>query len=205
MVAGVVVAGVWLAVATRSNSQAKPKAAQSGQAAGAGAKASTRLRWRSPYPELRVELLSSNGKVLARSGPARSTGEVKLRPGVYVLRAADRHGLWPGAVKRFEVGAYQVLTITPSPEVLAHYYFWLGKRLLKKERSRDEAVERAWRRAIKMKPRSVDTRLHLAAFLTLRGRYNEARGQLRKALDVAPRDERVIHLLNSIDQLEAAQ
>src|SRR5688500_3981245 len=73
------------------------------------------IRWQTPYPELRAELLTPTGEVAASSS-AQEPSAQPIQPGVYRIRISDRAGRWHMLEREIRVDPGQVITVAPTAD-----------------------------------------------------------------------------------------
>lgn len=158
------------------------------------------IEWDNPHSELRLELVSPKGKVLAASdGEAASVPTIS--PGEYRLRTSAIEGDWHPVERTITVRAGEPLKLAPSPESVAEYFTFHGATL--RNAGKEEEAKEAWRSAIQAAPTLPEPRLQLAESLITENRYSEAGAELRAVLDVSPDDPRAIRLLRRIREQSA--
>jgi hypothetical protein len=157
-----------------------------------------RLSWRNPVAELRLELVSNNGSVLASSAEAEAAKNVE--PGQYRLRITDNTGRWAPPEELVAAAPGQSLALGPTPKVVAGYYLWAGKRLYQEQKF--DRAERVWQKAVTAYPEAAEPHLQLAALLAVKYRYPEARQQVQDVLGRDPSNPQALQLLHTLNSLE---
>jgi hypothetical protein len=157
-----------------------------------------RLTWRNPVAELRLELVSNNGSVLASSLEATASNTVE--PGQYRLRITDNTGRWAPPEELVTAAPGEALALGPTPKVVAGYYLWAGKKLYQEQKF--DRAERVWQKAVTAYPEAAEPHLQLAALLAVRYRYPEARQQVQDVLGRDPSNAQALQLLHTLNSLE---
>jgi hypothetical protein len=160
--------------------------------------APARLAWRNPVAELRLELVSGSGAVVASSldhGPAKS-----VEAGQYRLRITDNTGQWAPPEEQVTAAPGETLSLGPTPRVMAGFYLWAGKKLYQEQKL--DRAERVWIKAVNAYPEGAEPHLQLAALLAVKYRYAEARHQVQAVLVREPGNSQALQLLHTLDSLE---
>lgn len=197
-VGGATVAGLWVVIQTFGNPVTAAGTQSRRGTAATLALAPARLSWKNPVSELRLELVSPSGVVIADSLKDRAGKQ--LDPGEYRLRIRETTGNWAPAEERIIVAPGEALGVSPSPRVVAGYYLWAGKKLYDQQKL--QRAERVWGKAVAAYPEANDARLQLAALLAVRYRYQEARSHLRRVLQRDPANPEALRLMKTLDELE---
>jgi hypothetical protein len=196
-VGGATVAAAWVALQTFGRpAGAGPLPGSPGSRA--AALMPGRLTWKNPVAELRLELVSAGGTVVASNQDAGAPRP--LDPGEYRLRVTDNSGKWAPPEERVLVAPGEAVTLGPTPQVAAGFYLWAGKKLYEEQKL--DRAERVWRKAIRAFPQGAEAHLQLAALLAVQYRYQEARQEVQEVLGREPTHPDALQLLKTLDSLE---
>jgi hypothetical protein len=194
LVVGAAAGGQWLAYATTPGSPLIDiPLNQADKRDGAVAT----IQAEAPPVEIRLELLTSKGRVIATFSSGEEKRVVKVRAGRYQLRASDLSGKWQSDFQPIRALAGKTVALEVDGEILAEYHGWVAAQAAK--RGDDPGAARSWRLAVKHDPNSADAHLGLAQALAGQFRFKQARAELRRAAALAPRDPRIGSLQAAIE------
>ena len=164
-------------------------------------KDNSRVAWQNSYPELRLELASLKGAVVARQ-----PDEARVAPGRYRVRICPREGGWhvKGGTVLAEGGAQLDVPITATDA--ATFFVELGGRFSKANKTED-AIS-AWERALEVDAKNVRAHLCLGTALPLQHRSRDAREHLDAVLAIDPNNAEAKEgkqLLDELEQLEKSR
>lgn len=193
LVFGAAAGGRWLAIATTPTSPLSemPSLATEGMEGPL-----TIVRVKNPPDGMRLSLLTRRGRVVANFVEGDDDRVVKVRPGRYQLRAGDLAGNWKGSIQPIRAPGGKTIILTPANETLADFHIWIAKQVAR--RGDDAGAAKAWRSALKFAPKNAEAHLGLAQALAGQFKFTEAREELRRAAELAPKDPRIGRLQAAI-------
>jgi hypothetical protein len=193
MVFGAAAGGQWLAYATTPRSPLSEMPALN--SAGTDGPLSS-VRVKNPPEGLRLSLITPRGRVVANFIEGDDNRIVKVRPGRYQLRAADLTGAWKSSSQPVRAPSGKTVVLVLASETLAEYHIWQADQAARK--GNNASAANAWRSALQHAPKNAEAHLGLAQALAGQFRFTEARAELRRAAELAPKDPRIGRLQAAI-------